>query len=280
MDATVERNQEVATIIRAAHLTDQPRILPVRPISVAESAPSKTAPLDKLPSFLPTTTSIPVVPSSSEALRPIAAERPPLTPPPPPPPYNPRLSPEREAELMEESRLAREQAVQEGYQEGFAEGSRVAREALDEKKHALETLLRSTQDCLHGQISGLEDVIVSLAFESLCKILGTALHDQDGVRAIVQEVISRSKNSEPLTIRVSPSDYYLLAHEQISLQQSPSSQNLSLIADERVGMGGCLVETSGGTLDGRLETQLHQLKEALLLAKRQRPDWKEPSSAF
>jgi flagellar assembly protein FliH len=266
----------MATVIRSAHLTEQPRILPARPTPAAPVAPPKapTAAMETpAPPLSPTGPARPF-PSQVDAPRSIATERPPLA---PAAPFGARLSPEREAELLEETRLAREQAVNEGYRDGFEHGSRTAQEALDDKRHALETLLGSAHASLHGQISGLEDVIVSLAFEALSKILGAALHDRDGVRAVVQEVIGRAKNAEPLTIRVSPSDYYLLVQDQVSLQ--PHNPKLAVVPDERVGMGGCLVETSGGTLDGRLETQLQLLKEALLLAKRQRPDWKEPSSA-
>jgi flagellar biosynthesis/type III secretory pathway protein FliH len=45
-----------------------------------------------------------------------------------------------------------------------------------------------------------------------------------------------------------------------------------LLSDDRVLLGGCLIETSGGTLDGRLETQMQQLRDTLLAARRMLPE--------
>ena len=52
------------------------------------------------------------------------------------------------------------------------------------------------------------------------------------------------------------------------LPKNGDTARLELVADERVELGGCLIETDGGTLDGRLETQLKRLRDTLLDAAR------------
>ena len=39
------------------------------------------------------------------------------------------------------------------------------------------------------------------------------------------------------------------------------------MADEKVALGGCIVETEGGLLDARIETQIERLRGALLKAR-------------
>jgi len=43
---------------------------------------------------------------------------------------------------------------------------------------------------------------------------------------------------------------------------------VELVADEEIGLGGCVVETSGGSLDARIETQVQHLRETLLKVRR------------
>jgi flagellar biosynthesis/type III secretory pathway protein FliH len=44
------------------------------------------------------------------------------------------------------------------------------------------------------------------------------------------------------------------------------------VPDERVALGGCLIDSPGGTLDGRLETQLQRLREVLVATRALEPD--------
>jgi flagellar biosynthesis/type III secretory pathway protein FliH len=44
-------------------------------------------------------------------------------------------------------------------------------------------------------------------------------------------------------------------------------RKFEIVADSRVELGGCIVETNTGSLDGRFEVQLRELYETLRLAK-------------
>ena len=49
-----------------------------------------------------------------------------------------------------------------------------------------------------------------------------------------------------------------------SLSGKIGYSDVTFVADDRVGKGGCIVESSSGSWDGRLETQLQRLKETLV----------------
>jgi flagellar assembly protein FliH len=78
----------------------------------------------------------------------------------------------------------------------------------------------------------------------------------------VREAISGVRERERLVVRVSPRDHKLFAGENIAPKNGDAG-SIELVADERVELGGCLIETSSGTLDGRLETQLQRLCDTL-----------------
>lgn len=191
-------------------------------------------------------------------------------------PLPPSLPPEVEQALLEERRLAYEDAIKEGFDIGYEKGITEAKESLQAQLSEVEEFLGAVRKAFDTQVSGLEDVIVAAAHEAICKILGTSLHDRNGVVAVVREVMNHVKASEPITIRVAPTDYDLLSQDEGSLQTGHEGMRVTLLPDDRILLGGCLIETSGGNLDGRLETQLQQLTDSILSAKRQQQlDWKD-----
>jgi flagellar assembly protein FliH len=128
----------------------------------------------------------------------------------------------------------------------------------------LQQLIGTMRVSFDEGIVGVEEVIVEIAFEAVCKILGEAWCRPDGVLAAVREVIRNAREREQLLVHLAPGDHELVSRHRSSLLQNGDSGHIELVADERVVLGGCLVETSGGTLDGRLETQLQRLRDTLL----------------
>lgn len=159
-----------------------------------------------------------------------------------------------------------EEARQQGYETGHAEGEAAAKQASQDQSSTLESLIAGVREALGRNISAEEDIIVGIAFEAICKIIGTAMYDLEGVRAVVRQVMQSAIDKELLVIRIAPTDYSLV--QEVLLEDERRYQGIKILQDERVTMGGCLVETESGTLDGRLDTQLQVLRDTLLAAKR------------
>lgn len=187
------------------------------------------------------------------AMAPIAAE--------PPPGVVPELEPPR-APPMDFAELQK-QAFDDGYRDGYEKGAAEARaeraEQAAKEAQAFSRLLGSAQQALASQIEGLEDVMVEIAFAAVCKLLGESAFTEGGTRGLVREAMRGILAKEGLVVRLSPADYGALA-------PSPEPK-VEVVADERVALGGCIIETSGGTLDARLEVQLQQLVDTLTRAR-------------
>ncbi|HWI09725.1 MAG TPA: FliH/SctL family protein, partial [Burkholderiaceae bacterium] len=138
-----------------------------------------------------------------------------------------------------------------------------AQAAYREKLDHLDGLINAAGQAFATQIEGLEDIAVGIAFESLVKLLGDALVTPAGAHAAVSQVLQRAKDHEKLVVHLSPSDFFLLLQQRA---QSPALDRpgIELVPDERVELGGCLVETGAGTLDGRIEAQMDVLRQVLL----------------
>lgn len=163
----------------------------------------------------------------------------------------------------------REQEKKAGYALGYSQGLAEAQASYRDKHQRLDQLITSAGQSFSSQIDGLEDIAVSIAFESLVKILGEKLVTRQGVQAVVEKVLTLSHEREKLSVRLAPSDFYLL------LQQSAeapwrAAAGVELVPDDRIELGGCLVDTGGGSLDGRLETQMDVLRQLMLQTRAQR----------
>jgi flagellar assembly protein FliH len=156
----------------------------------------------------------------------------------------------------------RRQAAREGYREGLERGEREGKASLAEETERLRGLAASIGEALDRAIGGAEDAMVEIAFAAACKVLGEAAVTEEGVRAMVQQAARQLRAKENLVLRVAAADHARLAGKLVV-----EGARLEVVADERVTLGGCLVETAGGTLDARLEVQLRQLVDTLARAK-------------
>lgn len=174
--------------------------------------------------------------------------------------------------LKREIELAQREGKEQGYREGYEVGFSQGQAEYEERVSRLESVIAAANNALEQGIEGVEDAAVEIVYMAVCKILGAALTERDGVAAVVRQVIALSKDREKLVIRVSPSDFDLLKDMKTGLMHDVVIANGGLLPDDRVVLGGCLLETAGGNLDGRLEIQLDQFREALLSARTRRVD--------
>jgi flagellar biosynthesis/type III secretory pathway protein FliH len=174
--------------------------------------------------------------------------------------------------FSDELRGLREQAAEQGYTEGVTTGRAEAQQQYSDSVARLERVVAMLGDSLHKGIDGLTEIGAEVVFEAVAKIIGRSYIDRSGVTDVVKEVIRQAKDRSRLLIRVNPADYRELMGEREPLVEGLNAQHIELAADDRVELGGCLLETPSGNLDGRLEVQLQQLRDTLLSARHRRTE--------
>jgi flagellar assembly protein FliH len=178
----------------------------------------------------------------------------------PPAPAAPQKLPEPAPEPEVDLEALRKQAFEDGYHDGYRKGEAERVEALEKQAQEFERLMASAQRALASQVEGLEDVMVEIAFAAVCKLLGETALTEEGARGLVREAMRGVAAKEGLVVRVSPQDHSVLSART-------GEGRADLVADDRVALGGCIIETTGGMLDARLEVQLQQLVETLTRAR-------------
>ena len=158
---------------------------------------------------------------------------------------------------------SRQQGWNVGYEQGIEEGLRLGREealALQSSNERLAAVAEAINLMNQSWQAELESAAIEIGYAALLRIVGQKAGDRAMVESMVRAVLEQLPERRLLNIHLAPADHALF-HDGEKV-----SPNLGavLLADERVSMGGCIVETDAGSLDGRLETRLAELKALLV----------------
>jgi flagellar assembly protein FliH len=233
----------MATVIRDAAIGEEPLVLRTSGVVAPLPARPAVAPAPAKPALRAAT------PAPAPAVDPKQVER----------EWRSALQTERE-HVLQEARDA-------GYAAGHAEGLQAGEAAWADRIDALDRAIAAVHDGWHGGIEQAEDAIVEIAFEAVSRLLGATAATREGVIALVREAMRSVRERESLTLHLAPADAAVIASVRGELQKSAQLRGLEIAADERVELGGCLIETAGGSLDARLETQLARLRDVLLAVR-------------
>lgn len=195
---------------------------------------------------------------------------------------------------LEERRLALEndsfeRAREEGYKQGVIDGtadgyrsgeqkasdefdSKVAQQvelqikaisetALEPLRKLVKEMSESRQALLKNWQENILQIAAAIAYQTILReptIMREAPID------LLREALELAMNCASLKIRMNPDDVELL-NEQISfvLEETGNIAKSEVISDPKITRGGCLVETSLGIVDERLETRLERIVSEL-----------------
>jgi type III secretion protein L len=161
----------------------------------------------------------------------------------------------REAEELRESA---EQAARELREAAYEEGREAALAELN-------LLLLEAHERRDAALAGAERDLLRLAVKLAEKIIGREIERDDAALAdLVSAALRHARQQEALTVRVNPADLPRVRAHRERLDPSGRARFIDLVADPRVGHGGCVIEGESGTVDARLDTQLRVLERALL----------------
>src|SRR5262245_12416577 len=175
-------------------------------------------------------------------------------------------------------RLAHAEGVAAGQREGLA----AARQLVD--AHSAELGARQTQEQLRTVLPAFQAAVHALqierdrwlaAWETAAVKLSAAiaekiLHDELSRRPelaipIIREALQLAAGQPHIELHLHPLDLDLLRDcGKEAAGRLAAVGEATLVADENVARGGCLIETRHGVIDARLETQLERITSELL----------------
>lgn len=170
----------------------------------------------------------------------------------------------------QEDEIVREQASKEGFISGVEQGREQGRqEALAEYSQALveaRSILEEAPVWKRRKIGEAEPFVLELTLEIARKVIKEQFeYDQEHLLALIRRALSHTQEYKTITVAVSPDSYTYVQENRARLSDVLDSQvELMVVPDESVIGGGCIIRTSLGNVDARVDTQLAEIKKALL----------------
>jgi len=165
---------------------------------------------------------------------------------------------------IEDLRLA---AERDGFAAGQAQGLRDAGEQTAAAVSLLETMANKAQARFDSELEQLERQCADVIVAALSKVAGPLLGTREAALGAVAAALRHLKGEQQIHIKVNEADLAVLQAATESLKGALGARLMSLIADSRVALGGCIIESEVGVLDARIEVQLAAMLESLRQAR-------------
>ncbi len=165
-------------------------------------------------------------------------------------------SAQREAQaIVEQAEQRRDSIIQAAHEEGYAKGLAEWADAMLAAQTAQEQL-----DVKY------EPEMVRFAVKIAEKIIGEELRAHpDTIVSIARECLRGVRHEHNLVLRINPAESEEIQRNLESLVEvTGGGRRIQVVPDSAVAPGGCIVDSTVGLIDARLETQLKCLEEILL----------------
>lgn len=161
--------------------------------------------------------------------------------------------------------------VHNAYERGYNEGYKKAADELEKKYDEtlqnrfaeLENFLKSVDEKVLSYDDTFNNVVVELAFVVAEKIVRESIERKPVVNKTLYESMKKVLGANNVIIKLNENDLKNLNSESKNLLTDASFSKIKFEVDDTIESGGCLIETDIGNVDGRITTQLKELKKVL-----------------
>lgn len=158
----------------------------------------------------------------------------------------------------------------EGYRQGYDEGSAKAesemKEIMARTTEEAKELLKQAYEAKESLIQEAEPFLVDLSCAIAEKVLDRQLEvESDYMLELIRKNLTRKREKGIISLCVSPAHFAFVHAAREELAMSLDSQaELQILPDATVKDRGCVIRSSFGSVDARIDTQLAEIKKELI----------------
>jgi flagellar assembly protein FliH len=173
----------------------------------------------------------------------------------------------------------RERFLHDAWERGYAEGQEDARAAFEAEMRAglnaeYQAGLRTAIQRVLSEVAAArktlwenqEAEMLALVLDIARQVIKTEVQQNpELILHVLRNALRRVTAKENIRIRVSVSDSARVrgAHDGDLIATAGGIKSVEIIDDRRVGQGGCVIETTAGTIDAQIDSQLSEVARAL-----------------
>jgi flagellar assembly protein FliH len=158
------------------------------------------------------------------------------------------------------------EAYQQGYQEGISQAEEEMKRKVAEMMEEARAVLTEAYRARDVIIQEAEPFLVELSCDIAEKIVEKQLTiEPEFTMNLIKKSLARKREQGLISLCVSPSQFTFVnaAREELSLAID-SQAELQILPDATVKDHGCVIRSSFGSIDARIDTQLAEIKKELL----------------
>lgn len=159
-------------------------------------------------------------------------------------------------------------ALHNQYTKGFNDGQKAIKEKIEAeyneklllKYSELTNLISDLNEKTQLLDSQFEEVVMKVSFLLAETILKKEISRESIIKEVLTEALKKVVGANEIIVRLNPVDYESIIEDGKSFQLKDSFSQIKFEKDDRIELGGCFIESEIGNADGRISSQLNELK--------------------
>jgi flagellar assembly protein FliH len=159
-------------------------------------------------------------------------------------------------------------ALHNQYTKGFNDGQKAIKEKIEAeyneklllKYSELTNLISDLNEKTQMLDSQFEEVVMKVSFLLAETILKKEISRESIIKEVLAEALKKVVGANEIIVRLNPVDYESIIEDGKSFQLKDSFSQIKFEKDDRIELGGCFIESEIGNADGRISSQLNELK--------------------
>jgi len=127
---------------------------------------------------------------------------------------------------------------------------------------SFNSVVNGFNDLRQDIFNSSEKQIIELVFSILKKITFGNINDETSIITLIEKAIDYCSSKGQINIHLSPKHAEIINYKKSSMEIFKGRQEIiNIVADSKIIEGGCLIETSMGMIDAKLENQLAEIEK-------------------
>jgi flagellar assembly protein FliH len=168
-------------------------------------------------------------------------------------------------------RLQMENSLVQRYDQGFSDGQNAIRQEMEEKYNTqllerydeISKTFLSIEENLIEYRDVFANLVLELSYLISEKIVRREIKKESMITEVMKESLNKIVGANNIQIKLNPTELEEIKLESGNSFAGKSLSNINFEADERIDAGGCLVITEIGNVDGRVTSQMEEIKKQL-----------------
>lgn len=172
-----------------------------------------------------------------------------------------RLENEAKAKADAIVQETRDKAVEEGKDEGYKKGEEEVNRLIERVHAIINAAIDNKKNIIENTEEQLVDLVLLIA-RKVVKVISEM--EKDVVIENVREALKKLGKETEIVIKVNTKDLDLTTKNKRNfISMVESLERVRVEEDDRITRGGCIIETSLGDIDARVQTQLQAIEEKI-----------------